>query len=251
MPTLFVVIPVFEEPHTLEPCVRRAAAAGLPGGWSARLLLVDDASGRSTAEVADRLAEEFAAEGKLELLRHPRNRGKGAALRTGFDRAMALAGDQDAVLTQDGDLEYDPADWPVLLAALPAASMSAVIGDRWAHAHDGSLWRHLHTLANRSLTGLSNLLTGLRVNDMECGFKLLRVPLLRTIRPWLSEDRFGVEPQMVAALARVRARVAQAPVTYDPRDRRRGKKIGPVDGLRAVWVILRERFRRLPPTDRS
>jgi dolichol-phosphate mannosyltransferase len=250
VPTLFVVIPVFEEPHTLEPCVRRAIAAPLPTGWVARLLLVDDASGSATAEVADRLAEEFRARGRLELLRHPRNRGKGAALRTGFDRALDLAGEVDAVLTQDGDLEYDPADWPVLLEALPSAPMSAVIGDRWARAHDGSLWRRLHAMVNRGLTGLSNLLTGLQVHDMECGFKLFRVPLLRAIRPWMSEDRFGVEPQVVAALSRLHAQVAQAPVTYDPRDRKRGKKIGPVDGLRAVWVILRERLRRTPPPPR-
>lgn len=250
MPTLFVVIPVFEEPHTLEPCVRRAVAATLPMPWTSRILLVDDASTRATAEVADRLAAEFAGGGRLELLRHARNRGKGAALRTGFDRAIALASDDDAVLTQDGDLEYDPADWSSLLAALPAGPLSAVIGDRWARPHDGSLLRRLHTLVNRALTAMSNLLTGLRVADMECGFKLFRTPLLRAIRPWMSEDRFGVEPQMVAALSRVGARVAEAPVTYDPRDRRRGKKIGPVDGLRAVWVILRERLRRKPPVVR-
>jgi dolichol-phosphate mannosyltransferase len=245
MPTLFVVIPVFEEPLTIEPCVRRAVSAAIPPGWSRRLLLVDDASSRTTADIVDRLAAEFSD--SLELLRHARNRGKGAALRTGFDRALALAQDDDVVLTQDGDLEYDPADWPALLAALPRSPRSAVIGDRWAHPHDGSAWRRLHTLVNRALTGLSNLLTGLHVNDMECGFKLLRVPLLRTVRPWLSEDRFGVEPQLVAALARLRADVTQAPVTYDPRDRRRGKKIGPLDGLRAVWVIARERLRRRPP----
>jgi glycosyltransferase involved in cell wall biosynthesis len=245
MPTLFVVIPVFEEPLTIEPCVRRAVSAAIPPGWSRRLLLVDDASSRTTADIVDRLAAEYGD--SLELLRHARNRGKGAALRTGFDRALALAHDDDVVLTQDGDLEYDPADWPALLAALPRSPRSAVIGDRWAHPHDGSAWRRLHTLVNRALTGLSNLLTGLHVNDMECGFKLLRVPLLRTVRPWLSEDRFGVEPQLVAALARLRADVTQAPVTYDPRDRCRGKKIGPLDGLRAVWVIARERLRRRPP----
>ncbi|NBX25611.1 MAG: glycosyltransferase family 2 protein [Planctomycetes bacterium] len=250
MPTLFVVIPVFEEPDTLEPCVRRAIAAPLPTGWSRRLLLVDDASSRATADVADRLAREFGGDRTLELLRHPANRGKGAALRTGFDHALATAGDADAVLTQDGDLEYDPADWAALLDSLPPGSLSAVIGDRWAHPHEGGLWRRLHTLVNRSLTALSNLVTGLQVNDMECGSKLLRVPVLRAIRPWLSEDRFGVEPQMVAALSRVHAQVAQAPVTYDPRDRRRGKKIGPLDGLRAVWVILRERLRRTPPRSR-
>ncbi len=251
MPTLFVVIPVFEEPHTLEPCVRRAVAAPLPPGWNARLLLVDDASGRATAEIADRLAAEYAAQGRLELIRHPRNRGKGAALRTGFDRALALADASDAVLTQDGDLEYDPADWCRLLAALPPEPMAAVIGDRWAMGAVPGVWRKLHAVVNATLTRLSNLACGLRLHDMECGFKLFRTPLLRAIRPWMSEDRFGVEPQMVAALARVRARVAEAPVNYDPRDRRRGKKIGPLDGLRAVWVILRERLRRIPPAARS
>ena len=247
MPTLFVVIPVFEEPHTLEPCVRRAIEAPLPPGWRARLLLVDDASTAATATVADRLAIEFADPGRLELLRHPTNRGKGAALRTGFARALALADASDAVLTQDGDLEYDPEDWRALLEALPPGPMSAVIGNRWAQARLPSTWRRLHAGVNRALTLLSNAVTGLRLHDMECGFKLLRVPLLRSLQPWLTEDRFGVEPQMVAALSRLRAEVREVPVSYDPRDRRRGKKIGPLDGLRAIWVIVRERLRMRPP----
>ena len=247
MPTLFVVIPVFEEPLTLEPCVRRAIEAPLPPGWRARLLLVDDASTAATASVADRLAREFAGPGRLELLRHPTNRGKGAALRTGFARALELASDADAVLTQDGDLEYDPADWRGLVDALPPAPLAAVIGNRWAQARLPTTWRRLHAAVNRMLTACSNTLTGLRLADMECGLKLLRVPLLRRILPWLSEDRFGVEPQLVAALARVRAEVREVPVSYDPRDRSRGKKIGPLDGLRAIWVILAERVRRTPP----
>jgi glycosyltransferase involved in cell wall biosynthesis len=248
VPTLFVVIPVFEEPDTLEPCVRRAASSPLPEGWVRKLLLVDDASSRATAEVADRLAREHAGTGgPLELLRHTANRGKGAALRTGFDRALMLATDDDAVLTQDGDLEYDPADWRGLLEALPPGPRSAVIGDRWAHADLPTTWRRLHAGVNAILTRLSNICTGLRLRDMECGYKLLRVPLLREMLPWLSEDRFGVEPQMVAAFSRLRAEVREVPVSYDPRDRSRGKKIGPMDGLRAIWVIVVERCRRTPP----
>jgi glycosyltransferase involved in cell wall biosynthesis len=247
VPTLFVVIPVFEEPHTLEPCVRRAIEAPLPPGWRARLLLVDDASTVATATVADRLAGEFSGPGRLELLRHPTNRGKGAALRTGFSRALELAESTDAVLTQDGDLEYDPEDWRTLLEALPPGPMSAVIGNRWAQAELPTAWRRLHAGVNRALTLLSNAVTGLRLHDMECGFKLLRVPLLRALQPWLTEDRFGVEPQLVAALSRLRAEVREVPVSYDPRDRRRGKKIGPLDGLRAIWVIVRERLRMRPP----
>jgi glycosyltransferase involved in cell wall biosynthesis len=250
MPTLFVVIPVFEEPHTLEPCVRRAMRAPLPPGWRARLLLIDDASSAATATVADRLAAECAPGGRLELLRHDVNRGKGAALRTGFRRALELADDADAVLTQDGDLEYDPADWRALVDALPPAPLAAVIGNRWAQASLPTTWRRLHAGVNRMLTTCSNMLTGLRLADMECGFKLLRVPLLRRVLPWLSEDRFGVEPQLVAALARLRAEVREVPVAYVPRDRSRGKKIGPLDGLRAIWVILSERVRRAPPVQK-
>lgn len=246
MPTLFVVIPVFEEPHTLEPCVRRAIDAPLPPQWRARLLLVDDASTSATASVADRLAEEFADGHRLELLRHPTNRGKGAALRTGFARVLTLATREDAVLTQDGDLEYDPADWRRLVEALPPGPRAAVVGNRWAQADLSSAWRRLHAGVNALLTWLSNAFTGLRLRDMECGFKLLRAPLLRELLPWLTEDRFGVEPQLVAALSRLRADVREVPVSYDPRDRRRGKKIGPLDGLRAVWVIVRERLRRRP-----
>lgn len=250
MPTLFVVIPVFEEPHTLEPCVRRALEAPMPPGWRARLLLIDDASSAATATVADQLATELTSGGRLELLRHQANRGKGAALRTGFRRALELAHDADAVLTQDGDLEYDPADWRALVEALPPAPLAAVIGNRWAQASLPTTWRRLHAGVNRLLTSCSNMLTGLRLTDMECGFKLLRVPLLRRVLPWLSEDRFGVEPQLVAALARVRAEVREVPVSYDPRDRSRGKKIGPIDALRAIWVIVAERARRAPPGQR-
>jgi len=154
------------------------------------------------------------------------------------------------MLTQDGDLEYDPSDWRALVEALPPAPLAAVIGNRWAQASLPTTWRRLHAGANRLLTSCSNMLTGLRLADMECGFKLLRVPLLRRVLPWLSEDRFGVEPQLVAALARVRAEVREVPVSYDPRDRSRGKKIGPIDGLRAIWVIVAERARRAPPVQR-
>ncbi len=249
MPTLYVVIPVFDEPHTLEPCVRRALLAPLPVGWLAHLLLIDDASGQATAHVADRLAHELGGpHAAFELLRHARNQGKGAALQTGFDRVLSIANDGDAVLTQDGDLEYDPADWKALVAALPDAAHGAVIGNRWERQTPMGLWGRFHSLVNRVLTLFSNALTGIRVHDMECGYKLLRIPLLRAMRPWISERRFGVEPQMVAALARLHAVVREVPVHYNPRDRRRGKKIGPRDGVEAIGVIVRERFRRNPPS---
>jgi hypothetical protein len=108
-------------------------------------------------------------------------------------------------------------------------------------------WRRLHAAANGLLTWASECATGLGIHDMECCYKLLRLPVLRTVRPWLSEERFGIEPQLAAALARARVRVAEVPVRYEPRGFAEGKKIGWTDGVRALWVIARERLRTSPP----
>ncbi|MEY4183429.1 MAG: Undecaprenyl-phosphate 4-deoxy-4-formamido-L-arabinose transferase [Planctomycetota bacterium] len=242
MPTLFVVVPYFNEPSTLAACIGRLGHAALPRGWSRTIVLVDDASAPAGRSAADAIA----ASGRpgLELLRHPVNAGKGAALMTGFDWVLSRASDDDAVLVHDADLEYDPADHAALVAALTADPLVAVYGDRWhgAAIRPGMVaW--LHRTGNRTLTALSNALTGLRVHDMECCSKLLRVPLLRAVRPRLSEPRFGIEPQMTAAIARVGGGVREVPVRYEARGFSDGKKIGMRDGLRALWVILRERLR--------
>ena len=242
MPTLFVVVPYFNEPRTLGPCIDRLQAAPLPTGWSRHIVLVDDASapaGRSAADV-------IAASGRpgLELLRHAVNAGKGAALMTGFDWVLSRASDDDAVLVHDADLEYDPADHAPLVRALTPDPMVAVFGDRWhgAAIRPGILaW--LHRSGNRALTAMSNAVSGLRVHDMECCSKLLRIPLLRRIRPRLSEPRFGIEPQLTAAIARAGGSVREVPVRYEARGFSDGKKIGMRDGLRALWVIVRERLR--------
>ncbi|MCE9619415.1 MAG: glycosyltransferase family 2 protein [Planctomycetes bacterium] len=245
MPVLFAVIPVYDEPHTLEPCVERVMAVRLPNGWSLKVIVVDDASGSATADVAQRLSHLHRQVGsQFELFTHATNRGKGAALRTGFARVLELAGEADAVITQDGDLEYDPGDYPALVGALSDEPMSAVFGNRWAQSAPVGAGRTFHAGVNRLLTFLSNQITGLRINDMETGYKLFRIPLLREILPLLTEDRFGIEPQMTAALARARAQIAEVPISYSPRDRTSGKKIGPLDGFRALWVIARERVQR-------
>ena len=243
MPVLHVAMPVFDEGPTLSRIVDRVMAAPLPPGWTLRLVMVDDGSRPEAA----RVAREARARGgsKAELLVHPRNRGKGAALMTAFDHVLAGAHDDDAVLVQDADLEYDPADYPALLAGLGAGT-GAVFGNRWADARPRGAWRRAHAAANGLLTWASELATGLGVHDMECCYKLLRVPVLRTVRPWLTEERFGIEPQVAAALARARVRVAEVPVRYEPRGFAEGKKIRWTDGVRALWVIARERLRRAP-----
>lgn len=246
VPVLFCVIPVFNEPETLERCVERVIAATLPPAWSLSVILVDDASAAPTRAAAERLVDaQRGRPGRLELLVHLVNRGKGAALRTGFRRVLERsADDADAVVIQDADLEYDPQDFAAILAALPPGGRGAVFGNRWASRSDAAIARRLHRGANRVLTLLSNLLTGFRIGDMECCYKLLPIPLLRRVLPQLTEDRFGVEPQITAVLARDGAEVVEVPVRYDPRSFAEGKKIGWRDGVRALWVMTRERFRR-------
>ena len=247
MPVLFAVIPVYDEPHTLALCVANIMAVRFPAQWSVKVIVVDDASGSDTANVASELAQLYqGANSQFQLLTHAVNLGKGAALRTGFAAALQQAADTDAVITQDGDLEYDPNDYSALLGALGHEPLSAVFGNRWEHARGGGAWRIFHAAVNRLLTFLSNQITGLDINDMETGYKLFRAPLLRKILPLLTEDRFGIEPQMTAALARVGARVRETPIHYTPRNRGDGKKIGPLDGLRALWVIARERVQQNP-----
>ena len=244
MPVLHVVMPVYDEGPTLAEIVRRVVHAPLPAGWTVDLTMVDDGSRPEAARIAADAAR--AHPGRARLIVHPRNRGKGAALMTGFDAVLEGAAEPDAALVQDADLEYDPADYPALLAPL-AAGADAVFGNRWAAGGARRGYRRLHELANGLLTATSNAATGLGVHDMECCYKLLRVPVLRRVRPWLSEERFGIEPQVAAALARLGTRVAEVPVRYEPRSFAEGKKIRWTDGVRALWVIARERARTAPP----
>ena len=245
MPTLYVVMPVYNEGSTLAEIVHRVLEAPMPNGWSVQLIMVDDGSRADAAQSTVQCAAR--AGSAVQLIVHPRNRGKGAALMTGFGAVLSRATDSDAMLVQDADLEYDPADFRALLTALSNPSIGAVFGNRWGTGTERSGYRHMHALANRTLTWFSNQATGLGVHDMECCYKLLRIPVLRTVLPWLSEERFGIEPQIAAALARAHIRVAEVPVQYSPRTFAEGKKIRWTDGVRALWVIARERLRTRAP----
>lgn len=249
MPVLWIVIPFFNEAPTLEPCVERVLAAPLPAGWMRALVMVDDHSRDQQAgqfgDAAALAARLRNARHAVELLRHDTNRGKGAAVRTGFDRVLESAEEYDAVIIQDADMEYDPGDYDGLLDPLIAGEADAVFGTRFgAHFRPRGAWRRLHAGGNRLLTHFSNLMTGYQVADMECCYKVMTIPTLRRIRPMLTEDRFGVEPQLAAALARIQARLSQRPVRYDPREIESGKKIRVWDAFRAVYVMARERFRK-------
>ena len=238
MRTLHVVMPVYNEPATLAEAVARVVAAPMSDGWLLRLTLIDDGSDAATkAAIAD-----IAARLPITALAHPANRGKGAAIRTGFAHVLTHAAEDDAILIQDADLEYDPADFPALLAPMAAGDADLVLGNRWATPPKG-LKRLAHRLANGLLTLASNLTTGLEVHDMECCFKLFTVPAMRRVIGDLDEERFGIEPQIVASAARRGLRVCEVPVSYAPRSFEEGKKIRMKDGFRVFVVLWRERRR--------
>ena len=250
MPVLHVVIPFYNEGGTVVPCVQRVLAATLPDGWSRSVVVVDDHSDASDRETLREMVAMLKSQGHtIELYRHECNQGKGAALRTGFDAVLAAQpSDDDFVIVQDADLEYDPTDYSRLMQRLLRGDVDAVVGTRWGeHRTVTGFARRLHAWVNRVLTRCSNLVTGLDLSDMECCYKLLPVRLLQRLRPRLTESRYGVEPQMVAVLAKMEARVGEVPVSYDPRSAAEGKKIGWRDGMRALWVIARERLRRGDP----
>ena len=237
MPVLHLVIPFLDEEATLEEVVSKVERVAWPDGWSVRVMLVNDGSGETATAMATSLRDLHDG---VELLAHAENRGKGAAVRTGFKHALDTAADDDLVGIQDADLEYDPADLVRFVQTFDRTpDTDAVVGNRWLEVQPNVV-RRAHRFANGLLTLTSNVFTGLRIHDMECCYKVMRVPMLRRILPDLDEDHFGVEPQLAAALARHRASVAEVGVSYDPRSFAEGKKIGLRDGFEALSAMFRE-----------
>jgi glycosyltransferase involved in cell wall biosynthesis len=217
-----VVMPVYDEAATVGEVVARVLA----GGRASELVVVDDGSTDGTDRVLAGLSDP-----RLRVLRHAKNRGKGAALRTGF---AAVTG--EVVIVQDADLEYDPADYGLLLGPLEAGRADAVYGSRFLGGPHRVLlfW---HSVGNRLLTTFSNMITNLNLTDMETGAKAFRTETLRKVT--LRQDRFGFEPEITAKLARAGARVYETPVSYAGRTYAEGKKITWVDALEVPWVLLR------------
>ncbi len=233
--TVSVVVPVYNEAATVERLLRSVAEVPV----SMEIIVVDDGSTDGTRKLLPRLRDQ----GLIgQLLFHDRNRGKGAALRTAFAHATG-----DVVVVQDADLEYDPGAIPLLLAPIAAGAAEAVYGSRFlAPRPPGGKRFSWHRFGNRTLTSLSNCLTGFRLTDMETCQKMIRTDLLQSLP--LTVDRFGIEPEITARLAQARARILELPIPYRGRSYAEGKKIGWKDGVAAIWFIARSSL--LPPRAR-
>ncbi len=222
---LTVVIPIYNEETTLGPILERVLGRQMVG----EVILVDDGSYDGTALVARSWVER---EKKVRLIEHERNRGKGAALRTGFQNATC-----PYVIVQDADMEYDPADFGRVVAPLVADEADVVYGSRYLKKDPRNVMRFWHTMGNRFLTLLSNMMSDLYVTDMETCYKGFRREVIQAIP--IEENRFGFEPEVTAKVAKMKLRVMETSVHYYPRSYDEGKKIGWKDGVRAIWCILR------------
>jgi len=227
--TLSILIPVFNEVRTLEEILRRVRDADTRG-LTKEIILVDDGCTDGTGDILKKLT---GAKG-LKIFSHSHNRGKGAAIRTAIEHATG-----DILLIQDADLEYDPSDYPLLLKPILDGRADVVYGSRFT----GGTHRVLlfwHYMANRFLTLLSNMLCNLNLTDMETCYKVFRRQCIEGMK--LASDRFGIEPELTAKLARRRYRFYETGINYSGRDYSEGKKIGWKDGIAALWFIFRYRF---------
>ncbi len=224
-PVLSVVMPVYNERATVEEIIERVVTVPM----RVELIVVDDGSDDGTREVLS----ELQARHRFKLLLQPANRGKGAALRRGFE---AVTG--DLVVIQDADLEYSPEEYPELVQLICEGRADVVYGSRFLGRHRVFLFTHY--VGNRVLTMITNLLYNTMLSDMETCYKAMRVEVLRSMT--LRSDGFGIEPELTAKIFKRGYRVYEVPITYDGRGYDEGKKITWRDGLVALWILLRYRF---------
>jgi glycosyltransferase involved in cell wall biosynthesis len=233
--TLSVVIPVYNEEATAEELLERVRAVELPD-LELEIVVVNDASTDGTAEVLARLAGKGDGRSGVRVLTHPVNRGKGAALATGF---AAVTG--EVVLIQDADLEYDPEEYPKLLEPILAGHADVVYGSRFMGSQAHRVLYFWHSIGNRFLTLLSNAFTNINLTDMETCYKVFRREVLEGVS--IEEERFGFEPEITAKIAAGRWRIYEVGISYHGRTYAEGKKIGWRDGLRAIWCIVKYNLR--------
>ncbi len=225
-PTLSVIIPVYNEKNTLAEMVAAVQKSGIS---NLEIIVVDDGSRDGTSEV---LAQLRRAKHVQKAVVHPHNQGKGAALRSGIAEAAGAF-----VLIQDADLEYDPRDYKRLLEPLLENRADVVFGSRFVGSSPHRVVFFWHYLANYWLTQLSNFFNNLNLTDMETGYKVFKKEVLDAIT--ITENSFGIEPELTAKVAAQKVRIYEVGIAYYGRTYDEGKKIGPLDALRAIWVVVK------------
>lgn len=220
---LSVVVPCYNE----EATVRHLIGQVLLSPVVHEIIVVDDGSSDSSRTILSEIDDP-----RVKVVLHERNHGKGAALRTGFEHATA-----DFVIIQDADLEYDPAEYPVLLEPLLDDRADVVYGSRFLSGRPHRVLYFWHSMGNRFLTLVSNMFTDLNLSDMETCYKCFKRSVIQGIQ--IEEDRFGFEPEITAKLARQKVRIFEVGISYSGRTYAEGKKINWRDGLRALYCILR------------
>lgn len=231
---LSILIPAYNEENTLKQVVKSVIEAP-SRGWSKEIVVINDGSKDQTANIADGLKGDLRIPDSINLkvIHHEKNQGKGAAIRTGIKEASG-----DYVLVQDADLECSPEEYEDLLEPVEKANADVVFGSRFKGAKPRRIFAMKGYLANKFLTYLSNLLSGMNLTDMETGYKLIRTSIAKSIE--ITENRFGFEPEITAKLSRVpKVVIYEVGISYYGRTREEGKKIGFKDGLRAIWVIIK------------
>lgn len=223
-----IVIPIYNEKDTLKDIVKAVQSAPLPKGMSREIILVDDYSLDGTRDILKKL------EKKYKIFYHRKNKGKGAALRTGFKKVTG-----DVVIIQDADLEYDPKEYMRLLKPILENRADVVYGSRFSGGGPHRVLLFWHSWGNRFLTTISNMFTNLNLTDMETCYKVFTREVLKKVLPELKSNRFGFEPEFTARIARARFRIFEIGISYYGRTYDEGKKISWKDGVAAFWHIIR------------
>ena len=223
-----VIVPVFNERNTLVEILRRMRTVELPDGIEREIIVVDDGSSDGTRDVLKQLGDST-----VRVVMHENNRGKGAAVRTGFAHATG-----DYVLIQDADLEYDPEDWPKLMIPVLRGKARVVYGSRFTGERRNMLF--LHWIGNRALSLTTNILYNTTLSDMETCYKLIDRSLINSLD--LRADRFDFEPEITAKILKRGIRIYEVPISYTGREVDEGKKITWRDGFAALWTLVKYRF---------
>jgi SAM-dependent methyltransferase len=232
---LSVLVPLYNEEDYVAESLTRVLKAPLPASLDLEIIVVDDGSTDESVLRVERLQELYP--GTIRLIRHQINKGKGAAIQTAIEQAQG-----EFCLFQDADLEYSPSDYPHLLEPLLSGAADCVYGSRFITTGQRRVLYYWHSVANKMITGLCNMISGLNLTDMETCYKAFRTSLLKSIP--LRSNRFGIEPEVTVKLAQRQARIFETPISYYGRTYDEGKKIGLKDAFQAVAVMLRYGFFR-------